>query len=139
EPYVPTKRFLFRPPFGDYDQETFTTLESSPMNKYVGPISWDVGDRMDEANGRAAGWECWQDGADLKRLTVQQCGDLYLTEIRRQSRGIVLMHDPYVDDVTFEGTVDMVKYIVPILKEEGFQFVRVDKVPDIEAVLPPLE
>lgn len=138
-PFVPSNRFLFRPPFGDYDGETFNALEASPMSKYVGPISWDVGDRMDEANGKAADWDCWQDGSDAKRLTVQQCGDLYLTEIRRQGRGIVLMHDPYVDDVTLEGTVDMVKYIVPILKAEGFQFTRVDRVPDIEAVLPPLE
>ena len=139
-PYVPTGRFLFRPPFGDFDGDTLAALAPTPMNKYVGPISWDVGDRMDAASGRAADWDCWQDGTDATRLTVEQCGDLYITEIKRQSRGIVLMHDPYFNDLDPNkgGTVDMVKYMVPKLKAEGFQFARVDKVPDIDSKLTPL-
>lgn len=138
EPFVPSKRFLFRPPFGDYDDTTFEVLAKSPMNKYVGPVLWDVGDQMNEAEGRAADWECWQDGADNKRLPMKACGDLYLTEIRHQGRGIVLMHDPYFNDADPEklGTVDMVEYIVPILKQEGFTFTRVDQVPDIAKLLP---
>lgn len=140
-PYVKNDRWLFRPPYGDFDADTLAALAPTPMNKYVGPILWDAGDHMDEANGRAADWDCWQDGSDAKRLTVEQCGDLYLTEIKRQSRGIVLMHDPYFNelDPKLGGTVDMVKYLVPKLKAEGFTFTRVDKVPDIAAALPPLE
>ena len=139
-PYVPSGRFLFRPPFGDFDGDTLAALAPTPMNKYVGPISWDVGDRMDAAQGKAADWDCWQDGSDMQRLTVEQCGDLYITEIKRAGRGIVLMHDPYVNDLdpNLRGTVDMVKYMVPILKAEGFQFARVDKVPDIDSKLTPL-
>lgn len=131
--YVPTKRFLFRPPFGDWDAQANTTLSASTMNKYVGPIKWDVGDKMGDTMGD---WDCWQ-----KHLTVQQCGDLYITEIKRSSRGIVLMHDPYYDltSPNQEGTVEMVQYMVPILKAEGFTFVRVDKVPEIEKLLPPLD
>ena len=140
-PFVTGERFLFRPPFGDWNETAFAALEASDMKKYVGPIFWDVGDRLDEAAGRAADWDCWQDGTDAKRLTTQQCGDLYLTEIRRNGRGIVLMHDPYYNDLdpNLEGTVDMVKYMVPILKAEGFAFLRVDKVPDIAKALPALE
>lgn len=140
-PYVKDDRWLFRPPYGDFDAETLAVLGPSPMNKYVGPVSWDVGDRMDPANGRAADWDCWQDGADMKRLSVEACGDLYLEEIKHASRGIVLMHDPYFNDAdpNMGGTVDMVKYLVPKLKAEGFQFTRVDMVPDIAAALPPLE
>jgi peptidoglycan-N-acetylglucosamine deacetylase len=139
-PYVKNDRWLFRPPFGDFDGDTLAALAPTPMNKYVGPISWDVGDRMDAANGKAADWDCWQDGADMQRLSVQACGDLYLTEIRHAGRGIVLMHDPYFNDLdpAKGGTVDMIKYIVPILKAEGFNFVRVDKVPDIDSKLTPL-
>jgi hypothetical protein len=50
------------------------------------------------------------------------------------------MHDPYFNDLDPNqgGTVDMVKYLVPKLKAEGYQFVRVDKVPDINAKLTPL-
>ncbi|MBX3261863.1 MAG: polysaccharide deacetylase family protein [Labilithrix sp.] len=140
EPFIPTKRFLFRPPFGDYDDVTFAALADTPMNKYVGPILWDVGDKMDEAAGRVADWDCWQDGSDGKRTPMTTCGDLYVTEIKRASRGIVLMHDPYYNELDPEqlGTVDMVMYIVPILKAEGFTFTRVDKVPEIAALLPPL-
>jgi peptidoglycan/xylan/chitin deacetylase (PgdA/CDA1 family) len=139
-PYVPTGRFLFRPPFGDFDGDTLAALAPTPMNKYVGPISWDVGDRMDAANGRAADWDCWQDGTDATRLTVEQCGDLYITEIKRANRGIVLFHDPYFNDLDPNkgGTVDMIKYMVPKLKAEGFTFARVDKVPDIDSKLTPL-
>jgi peptidoglycan-N-acetylglucosamine deacetylase len=138
-PFVPSKHFLFRPPFGDYDEATFTALSSSAMGKYVGPILWDVGDRMDVAAGRVADWDCWQDGSDGIRLPMQQCGDLYITEIKRASRGIVLLHDPYYNELDPEqrGTVDMVIYMVPILKQEGFTFVRVDAVPEIASHLPP--
>ncbi|MBX3200522.1 MAG: polysaccharide deacetylase family protein [Labilithrix sp.] len=140
DPFVPTKRFLFRPPFGDYDDITFAALADTPMNKYVGPIMWDVGDKMDEAAGRVADWDCWQDGTDGKRTPMKTCGDLYITEIKRANRGIVLLHDPYYNDQDPEqqGTVDMVMYMVPLLKAEGFTFTRVDKVPEIDALLPPL-
>lgn len=138
--FIPSQRFLFRPPYGDYDEAAFGLLEGSPMNKYVGPVLWDVGDKMDEANGRAADWECWQAGGDGKTVPMKTCGDLYLTEIRHATRGIVLMHDPYynVDDPEQLGTVDMVMYMVPILKQEGFTFMRADQVPEIAALLPPL-
>lgn len=139
-PFVHGERFLFRPPFGDYDDQTFTALSASPMNKYVGPILWDVGDRMDEASGEVADWDCWQDRTGGKRLSMRACGDLYITAIKRAGWGIVLLHDPYFneDDPLQEGTVEMVMYMVPILKHEGFTFVRVDQVPEIAALLPPL-
>jgi peptidoglycan/xylan/chitin deacetylase (PgdA/CDA1 family) len=140
DPFIPSKRYLFRPPFGDYDDATFNALAASPMNKYVGPILWDVGDKMDEANGRVADWDCWQDGTDAKRTPMQACGDMYITEIKRASRGIVLMHDPYYNELDPEqlGTVDMVMYMVPLLQAEGFTFMRVDSVPEIAALLPAL-
>lgn len=139
EPFIQSKHYLFRPPFGDYDDKTFAALSSSAMNKYVGPVLWDIGDKMDEAAGRAADWDCWQDGVDGKRIPMKRCGDLYVTEIKHSDHGIVLMHDPYFNEADPEqmGTVDMVMYIVPILKEAGFNFMRVDQVPEIAALLPP--
>jgi peptidoglycan/xylan/chitin deacetylase (PgdA/CDA1 family) len=138
--FVPTGRYMFRPPYGDYDAQTFGVIAPTPMNKYIGPVLWDIGDRMDVANGRAADWDCWQDGSDGKRYPMKTCGDLYLTEIRHATKGIVLMHDPYFNDADPQqlGTVDMVMYMVPILKSEGFSFTRVDKVPQISALLPAL-
>ena len=88
------------------------------MTKYVGPINWDIGDHMGPE--QAADWDCWTrvDGA---RAHPQQCGDRYVNEIDRVGRGIVLLHDPYFvdDDPAQGGTVDMVKYIVPILRRRA--------------------
>jgi hypothetical protein len=71
-------------------------------------------------------------------LTPQQCGDRYMSEVERVGRGIVLLHDPYfIDgDPAKGGTVDMIEYVVPILKAKGYAFVRADQVPDVAALLP---
>jgi hypothetical protein len=57
---------------------------------------------------------------------VQECGDLYTVEARAKGRGVVLLHDgpPGGDGAK---TVQMIKYIVPLLKAEGFKFIRVDE------------
>jgi peptidoglycan/xylan/chitin deacetylase (PgdA/CDA1 family) len=129
-------RFVFRAPFGDFDADTAAAINASPMQKYVGPINWDVGDHMGPA--QAADWDCWIAGHDGVVLEPEECGDLYVKEIESVGRGIVLLHDPYFidNDPLRGGTVDMVKYIVPILKAKGYAFVRIDQVPDIAALLP---
>lgn len=137
-PFVENDRFVFRPPYGDFDAMTAATLAASAMAKYVGPVDWDIGDHM--GAHQAADWDCWSAGNDGKVLGVEQCGDLYLEEIDAVGHGVVLMHDPYFigGDPAKGGTVDMVKYIVPKLQAKGYSFVRVDEVPDIAAELPPL-
>lgn len=129
-------RFVFRAPYGDFDAPTATVIDASPMKKYVGPINWEIGDHMGPA--QAADWDCWTPGADGVVLTPEQCGELYVKEIDSVGRGVVLLHDPYFvdDDPSKGGTVDMVKQIVPILKAKGYAFVRVDRVPEIAALLP---
>lgn len=138
-PFIADDRFLFRPPYNAFDNATYTALAASPMAKYVGPIEWDIGDRMSPQS--AADWDCWQPigTSDPPVLDPESCGDLFLAEIRAKQRGIVLLHDPYFidDDPAKGGTVDMVQYIVPILLAEGYTFVAVDEVPAIAAALPP--
>jgi|GEM_PF-482321 len=131
-------RFLFRAPYGDFDMQTAADLNASAMRKYVGPINWDIGDHM--GPDQAADWDCWRPSTDALVLTPRQCGDLYVSEIERVGHGVVLMHDPYFidDDPSKGGTVDMVRYIVPILKAKGYTFVRIDRVPDIASRLPAL-
>lgn len=135
-PFVEADRFLFRPPFGDFDADVSSAIEASLMKKYVGPVGWDVGDRMGPS--QAADWDCWSEGSDGAVLSPTACGDLYVEEIESAGKGIVLLHDPYfIDgDPGKGGTVDMVKYIVPILKAKGFTFVRLDDVPEIAGLLP---
>lgn len=139
-PYVPASRFMFRAPYGAWNARDQQVLSASAMDKYVGHIGWDVGGARTETF--AADWACWQDDP---KLTTRACGDLYLNEIDAVGRGIVLMHDAdYGDsanhalDSGVGNTVDMVKYLVPLLKARGYAFVRVDEVPDIAKVLPPL-
>lgn len=134
-PFVKDGHFLFRPPYGHFEQKTFDVLEKTAMKKYVGPILWDVGGTMAPPN-RAADTECWK-AATLQ--TVQGCGDLYLKEIDNVGKGIVLMHDPYFieqNNPESGGTYQMVQYIVPILKQRGYSFMRVDEVPGIAKLLP---
>lgn len=134
-PHVTSNRFFFRPPFGDFDARAGDALAASSMKKYIDPIQWDIGDHMGPA--QAADWDCFSPGTDGKVLTPAQCGALYIKEIETVGRGIVLLHDPELidDDPTKGGTVDMVKAIVPVLKQKGFTFGRLEDVPDIAAKL----
>lgn len=139
-PYLQNGRRLFRAPYGRWDARAFAVLDASLMHDYVGPIDWDVGDSRTATT--AADWACWQ---DAPQLSSKDCGDLYLAQITKVDRGIVLMHDAaygneenHVLTTGVGNTVDMVKYMVPILKAAGFTFVRVDHVPAIEAQLPPI-
>lgn len=135
-PYVPWNRLFFRAPYGSWSSAVQATLAASPMNKYVGPIYWNIGGGPTNAT-RAADWECWDKG-----YTTKQCGDLYLKEVRALGKGIVLMHDPYGNTSNHDptsgtgNTVDMVKYVVPILEGEGFTFKPLSEDPEVAAALP---
>jgi peptidoglycan/xylan/chitin deacetylase (PgdA/CDA1 family) len=118
--YMPYGRFFFRAPYGSWSTRVYNSLKDTAMNKYVGPVYWSI-DAQD--------WDCWPSG-----LTTKQCGDRYLAEIRAVGRGIVLLHDPYSSATG--NTVDMVKYIVPILEADGFTFKALEDVPSLRAVLP---
>lgn len=122
---VPEGKLFFRPPFGDYDAKVQQALAGSAMNKYQGPVGWDIGDHMGPDS--AADWDCWSTDNGTT-ATVQECGSLYLKEIRKKTKGIVLLHDGPPGG---EGakTLEMVKQIVPALKKDGYSFVRVDAAP----------
>ncbi len=144
--YVPSGRWLFRAPYGSYSAGVFNGLKGTAMNKYIGPIYWDIGGTSNQYPNSAADWACWQGqqrrvGGGLANgngfATTTQCGDAYLNEINTVGRGIVLLHDPYA--YASGNTVDMVKYLVPKLVAAGYSFVRADQVPQITALLPPCD
>lgn len=141
-PYVVNNRFLFRAPFGDFGTRAYTTLHASAMDKYYGHVDWDIGGERTATT--AADWACWQNNP---KLSNKECGDLYKMEIdaRPNKNGIVLLHDQTYGNAANTAptaspgnTVSMIKYLVPVLKADGFTFKRVDEVPAIAAVLPPL-
>lgn len=132
-PFVKDDKFLFRPPYGQFDDKTFDVLEKSPMKKYVGPILWNIGGTQALPN-QASDAECW-----ATKTPVETCGNAYLKEIANVGKGIVLLHDPYFIDQNQPesgGTYQMIQYMVPKLKADGYKFARVDEVPDIAALLP---
>lgn len=140
--YVPPRTFLFRAPYGYWNQADFDAVKLTPMNKYVGPIFWEIGGTARSYPNAGADWACWQgqlytaSGAlanGTGYATTVQCSNAYIAEINRLGKGIVLMHDPY--RWAQGSTVDMVKDMVPKLKALGYSFVRVDKIPQILTAL----
>lgn len=142
-PYVPFSHFLFRAPYGFHDVSVWNALAASAMNKYAGPIGWEIGGTTSNYPAQAADWACWVNALQSGGVgptfgaTPQECGDAYLAEITAASRGIVLLHDSSHTD-NGGTTFAMVQYVVPILKARGYTFVRADEVPAIAALLPPV-
>lgn len=118
----PNGPWLLRAPFGAWKESTANAVNGTAMSKYVGSIFWDEGGQL--TNSAGADWDCWGKG-----VSVQRCGDLYLQEIRSKKRGIVLLHDIH------DKTVDMIKYIVPKLEEDGYKFTPIEEVPSVRAAL----
>ena len=147
---TPWNRSLFRAPFGSWSAAVHGTLSTSAMSHYVGPIYWDIGGDSERYPNAAADWACFQgelrnqDGSLVHSApgdpipdgyaTTQECGAAYRAEINAIGQGIVLMHDPY--GWAQGSTVDMVKYLVPLLKADGYTFVRADEVARIAADFP---
>jgi peptidoglycan/xylan/chitin deacetylase (PgdA/CDA1 family) len=87
----------------------------------VGPIHWDI---------LGGDWECWGRGE-----SVPSCVQKYQDQIERTGRGIVLMHDggshPYLQ--ANNRTFEMVKTLIPVLREKGYSFLRLDSVPQVRS------
>jgi peptidoglycan/xylan/chitin deacetylase (PgdA/CDA1 family) len=118
----PNGPWLIRAPFGAWNGTVARTINGTTMKKYVGSVFWDVGGAL--TNTAAADWDCWGKG-----VSVQRCGELYLNEIQTKKRGIVLMHDIH------NKTIDMVKAIVPKLKQDGYRFVQLTEVPAVQRAI----
>jgi len=114
----PNGPWLLRAPFGAWNGAVARAVNASAMKKYVGSIFWDQGGAL--TSTAAADWACWNE-----QMAPEACGLLYLQEIRTKKRGVVLMHDIH------NKTVDLVKFIVPVLKQEGFRFAGIDAVPSV--------
>jgi peptidoglycan/xylan/chitin deacetylase (PgdA/CDA1 family) len=118
----PQGPWILRAPFGAWNGSVARTVNGTAMKKYVGSVFWDEGGEL--TKDAAADWDCWGKG-----VSVERCGELYLQEIRRKKRGIVLMHDIH------NKTVDMVKQILPTLVAEGYTFAALTDVPSVKRAL----
>lgn len=121
---IPTGKFFFRPPYGGWSAADGTALQASAMSKYTGPVAWDIGDDLDANTSSDS--DCFAPDTGTPK-TPQECGDLYLAQIRSKKSGVVLMHDGPPDTATPGQTSQMIQYMIPILQTEGYKFARMDE------------
>jgi peptidoglycan/xylan/chitin deacetylase (PgdA/CDA1 family) len=116
-------KLYFRAPYGSWKSQHADILNADPrLRNYVGPIFWDIGGDISMRDGyvmSAADWNCWR-----IHWKAQTCAKGYLREIRRKDGGVVLMHCIHLNSAA------LVRAVVPALLEEGYNFVRLDQMPD---------
>lgn len=125
-PYVgPAQHIYFRAPGGSWTpNHTIQMNLHEDLQKYIGPIYWDIGGVLVMKGGKvqqAADWDCW-----VHKLSARACAEGYMNEMNRKQGGIVLMHDRE------QGTADMIKILIPEWKRQGYKFITMDEVPGIE-------
>jgi peptidoglycan/xylan/chitin deacetylase (PgdA/CDA1 family) len=120
--YVDSKTIFFRSPYGKWAREVANELNLNLLSSinHVGPINWDVG-----------GVDClyWKNGKSIEE-TLQR----YLQDIHEVNKGIVVMHDEIADMEYLKKenrTLELTKQLIPLLKRQGYQFVRLDEISSI--------
>ncbi|HZS41046.1 MAG TPA: polysaccharide deacetylase family protein [Polyangia bacterium] len=111
---------LFRPPYGAWDDATDARARTAQsLDRLVGPVMWDV-------DGRD--YDCWHNGLD-----VADCGARYLQSLgtRPKLNGIILLHDRPEFNVGYEGPLLLTKWLVPRLRDSGFQFANISDLLDL--------
>ena len=144
----PNANFFFRAPGGGFNARgtlnATNNLNKYPLlQKYIGPIYWDIGGEIDFVNAdgsksagnrptsyisAAADWDCWR-----RNFPVASCAAAYLEESERNQGGIVLMHDRG-DRNGDSRTLEMVKILIPEWKKRGYSFVTLDEIPGISSL-----
>jgi len=114
EKFNPDRRIFFRAPWGEWSEELATELNSKISNNlnHIGPFHWEI---------NCNDWNFW-----LREDNSENCAASYLNEINLRKRGIVLMHDSTTDLVKARDnnqTFEVIKILVPKLKELGYSFV----------------
>ena len=131
--YASGTHVFFRPPYGnwrqkqppDYQPDNPRSIVAEILNRsgrfedYVGPVNWDIS---------AADYDFWRRGASAK-----ECAAAYLQKIECLGKSIVLMHDSSEEEIVRCNnlTCAMTQLLVPSLKERGYHFVRLDRVPQV--------
>jgi len=120
----PGDKLFYRAPYGAWKTAHAAILNNDPrLRNYIGPVYWDVGGDITMSRDgyvmSAADWDCWH-----LRWSAQTCAKGYLREIRRKDGGVVLIHCIHAQSAA------LVAAVVPALIEEGYDFVRLDQMPE---------
>src|SRR5713101_4879697 len=121
--WVDGPTIFFRPPYGAWSPDIAKALNDNfaLCLNHIGPMLWDID---------GGDWTCWQTGT-----TPQDCVQGYLNLIAQKEHGIVLMHDSSADRDAVKKvnmTFTLTQLLVPTLQQQGYQFVRLDSIPNIQ-------
>lgn len=140
EPFYENEIRFLRTPYGSWNKSVYDNLSTNipSSKKFVGNIFWNVGGQLSPAGctgaacKAAADWDCWNPGPDGNaKLTPSQCAAAYFNEVETTAkrRGIVLSHD------IKRKSLEMWKILLPRLKANGYRFVRLDQVKELNEAL----
>jgi peptidoglycan/xylan/chitin deacetylase (PgdA/CDA1 family) len=126
---------FFRAPYGnwretvtpEHREDRPTSIVAEALNQsalaraYVGPINWDISGHD---------YDYWR-----QDRTAEECAREYLERIDQAGRGIVLLHDSSEDPAirSSNRTFEVMRILVPTLKEQGYRFIRLDDVPQVRS------
>lgn len=118
-------KLFFRAPENSWHKNISSALNRDDrLEKYIGPVMWDIGGSNQEVNGRvmgAADWACWS-----KKWPVEKCAHGYIVETEQKQGGIVLMHDIH------SKTAEMLERYIQVLLSRGYKFVTLNEVDSLK-------
>ena len=136
-PYVSSDVVFCRAPYGswrekkapDSAEDRAVSLVADALNRSgrfprdVGPVNWDISGHD---------YDYWRDGAP-----AEACAREYLERTEHIGRGIVLMHDSSEDAALRANnrTLEVTRFLVPVLREQGYRFVGLDAVPQVRTAV----
>jgi len=115
---IPDKPIYFRAPYGDWSPglSLFLNHAFEQAIHYRGPYFWEI---------NANDYSFWQN-----HQSANECANAYLQLTENVNHGMFLMHDSTanIDEMRLNNlTFETIKILVPILKEQGYSFVGIDK------------
>lgn len=123
--FIDGETAFFRAPYGDWrlkgearSNVAEALNRSAIAARCAGPVGWDID---------AGDVGFWRDDRP-----AEDCARAYLEAIEQIGRGIVLMHDNTADIPEIRRrnrALEMARSLVPELQKRGYQFVRLDEVP----------
>lgn len=126
--FVGNRRFFLRTP-GGVPLEGFadTLNRNSELQKYFGAVNWDI---------QFGDYEIGSPWCDYRLYTLELCEQIHLEGIRKEGRGVVLLHDWSADPPKPRGeelrrnnrTLELTKWLIPQLTD--FRFVTLDQIAD---------
>lgn len=137
-PFVGAGVTFLRPPYGNWreTEPVGGAVRDRPFScvaralnadgrfrNHVGPINWDIS---------GEDYDFWRQG-----LPAEDCARRYLERIRSAGRGLILMHDSSEDECLRAGnrTYEVTRIIVPILESEGYRFLQLDGIPQVQSAM----